>query len=52
MRYKVICNGKVSYHTQKETKKLIQEWGKENNDPIYLLDETWILRDTIYLNKI
>lgn len=50
--YKVIRNGKVSYHTQEETKKLIQKWGKKNNDPIYLLDETWILRDTIYLNKI
>ena len=52
-KYKVIRNGKVSYHTQKETKKLIDDWILDNElPPFYFFDETWMLNDTIYLNDL
>ena len=52
-KYKVIRNGKVSYHTQKETKKLIDDWILDNElPPFYFFDETWMLNDTIYLNVL
>ena len=51
--YKVIRNGKVSYHNREETKKLIDEWCKKNNLPFcFLMNETWMLNDTIYLNDL
>lgn len=49
--YKVIINGKAIYASLEETQKLIEDHGKRNH--LYsLLDETWKIHDTIYLNDL
>lgn len=49
--YKVIINGNTKYVSLEEAQKLIEDYGKRNH--LYsLLDETWKIHDTIYLNDL
>ena len=50
-KYKVIVNGKTICASLEEAQKLIEDHGKRNH--LYsLLDETWKIHDTIYLNDL
>lgn len=49
--YKIIINGKTICASLEEAKKLIEDYAKRNN-LYYLLDETWRIYKTIFLNDL
>mgnify|MGYP000345044671 CR=1 FL=1 len=51
-KYKIIINGGPPiYASLEEAQKLIEEYSKRNHLN-YLIDETWRIYDTIYLNDL